>query len=196
MRFLLFGIVAFAAALILGFGSALFILRHGIPYATESQGPWLSWPREGHPDADPYTKAYLAESGRLPLASTTVRYFLAREDGDGQTLTANCEYRLEGAPLDARWWSLALYDGEGDLIANPSARHSINSSGMIRRGDGTYELALARHARPGNWIPTGNAAQRDLVLLLRIYYPRETDPDGVGKIDLDRLPKIERLSCG
>ncbi|MFD0986761.1 DUF1214 domain-containing protein [Methyloligella solikamskensis] len=196
MRFLLFGIVAFAAALVLGLGSALLVLRHGLPYVTEREGPWVSWPREGHTSADPYTKAYLAESGRLPLASTTVRYFLAREDGNGSALTANCDYKLEGGALNARWWSLALYDVDGNLIENPSHRHSINSEGMIRRGDGTYELAVSRHARPGNWLPAGDDAEQPLVLMLRIYYPGETDPEGVGKIDLDRLPKIERLSCG
>ncbi len=196
MRFLLIGIVAFAAALVLGFGSALLILRHGVPYATERQGPWVSWPQEGHTAADPYTKAYLAESGRLPLASTTVRYFIAREDASGRGLTANCEYRLEGGALNARWWSLALYDEEGNPIENPSDRHSINSEGMIRRSDGTYDVALSRTARPGNWLPAGKAAEQPLVLMLRIYYPGETDPEGIGKIDLARLPKIERLSCG
>ncbi|ODA66861.1 hypothetical protein A7A08_02158 [Methyloligella halotolerans] len=196
MRFLLFGIVAFAAALVLGFGSALLVLRHGLPYVTERHGPWVSWPSEGHTTADPYTRAYLAESGRLPLASNTVRYFSARDDDSGRGLTANCDYRLQGGALNARWWSLALYDADGELIDNPSDRHSINSEGMIRRSDGTFEVALSPHARPGNWLPAGEKSERPLVLMLRIYYPAETDPDGVGKIDLDRLPKIERLSCG
>jgi len=196
MRFLLIGIVAFAAALILGFGSTLLILRHGVPYATERQGPWVSWPQEGHTAADPYTKAYLAESGRLPLASTTVRYFLAREDDSGRNLSANCDYRLEGGALNAGWWSLALYDAEGDAIDNPSNRHSINSEGMIRHSDGTYDVALSPGARPGNWLPSGSDPERPLVLMLRIYYPSETNPEGIGRVDLERLPKIERLSCG
>lgn len=196
MRFLLLGIVAFAAALVLGFGSALLVLRHGIPYATERQGPWVSWPQEGHTGADPYTKAHLAESGRLPVSSTTARYFIARQDGGGRGLTGGCDYRLQGGALDADWWSLALYDEEGSLIENPSDRHSINSQGMIRRSDGTYEVAVAPLARPGNWLPSGGKREQPLVLLLRIYYPRQTGPEGLGKVDLTRLPTIERLSCG
>ena len=45
-----------------------------------------------------------------------------------------------------------------------------------------------------NWLPTGTADQH-LVLLLRIYNPRETDSSGVGMIPNDRLPKIERKAC-
>ena len=55
---------------------------------------------EGNPNADPYTKAHLARSGRLPLTSTTARYFLARTDSDGRELTSACEYSIEGSALE------------------------------------------------------------------------------------------------
>ncbi len=84
-----------------------------------------------------------------------------------------------------------LYDEYGGLIANPSARYSFNSEEMLRHSDGTFRVNLSRNARPENWLPSGAADQR-LVLMLRIYSPRETDATGIGLIPGERLPKIER----
>jgi hypothetical protein len=54
---------------------------------------------------------------------------------------------------------------------------------------------LASNARPENWLPSGSGDERKLVLMLRIYSPRETDASGIGQIADDRLPKIERKAC-
>jgi hypothetical protein len=34
-----------------------------------------------------------------------------------------------------------------------------------------------------------------LLLLLRIYNPRDTDSSGIGLVPDERLPKIERKAC-
>jgi len=93
-----------------------------------------------------------------------------------------------GAPL-------AVYDDHGSLIENPSQRYSFNSEEAIRRSDGTYHVNLASNARPENWLPTGTGPEKKLVLMLRIYSPREIDSSGIGQIPNDRLPKIERKAC-
>jgi hypothetical protein len=149
---------------------------------------------EGNPNADPYTEAHVARSGRLPLTSTVARYFVARTDSAGRTLVSDCEYTITGSPLNARWWSLAVYDENGGLIENPSARYSFNSEELLRHADGTYRINLSRSARPENWLPTG-AEDQSLILLLRIYNPRDTDASGIGLVPGERLPKIERKSC-
>lgn len=195
MRTLLQLVAIFAVALLLGIGSARYMIEHGSPLTTKRIGPWASWESEGNPNADPYTKAHLARSGRLPLTSTTARYFVANTDSTGYELTSACEYLIVGSALDARWWSLALYDEHGSLIENPSQRWSFNSDETIRRTDGTYRINVASNARPENWLPSGSGPERKLVLMLRIYSPRETDSSGIGQIADDRLPKIERKAC-
>jgi len=195
MRALGYFIGTFAVALILGIGSAWYMIERGSPLTTASYGPWRSWLSEGNPNADPYTRAHLARSGRLPLTSTVARYFMADTDGHGQALNSECEYSVVGAPLNARWWSLAVYDSSGSLIANPSHRYSFNSEEAIRRADGSFHITLSRNARPENWLPVGHGPGRNLVLVLRIYGARDTDIRGIGQIPLERLPKIERVRC-
>jgi hypothetical protein len=195
MRALGYFIGTFAVALILGIGSAWYMIERGSPLTTAVVGPWKSWLSEGNPNADPYTRAHLARSGRLPLTSTAARYFVANTDGRGGTLSSGCEYSIIGAPLNARWWSLAVYDEYGSLIANPSNRYSFNSEEALRRADGGFRINLARNARPENWLPGGTGPDRNLVLVLRIYGSRDTDISGIGQVPPDRLPKIERVRC-
>lgn len=185
----------FLAALLLGIAVTSYMTEQGSPLTTTRAGPWKSWLSEGNPNADRYTKAHLARSGRLPLTSTTARYFMARTDSRGRTLWSDCEYTLSGFPINARWWSLALYDQHGAVIENPSERYSFNSAEAIRRADGTFQVTIASQARSENWLPSGTGSDERLVLLLRIYGPRETDSDGIGKIPDDRLPKIDRVQC-
>ena len=194
MRTLLELIMLFVVALLIGTGTAQYMIDHGSPLTTQRAGPWASWISEGNPNADHYTKAHLARSGRLPLTSTTARYFLAYTDSAGSGLTSDCEYLIEGSGINSRWWSLALYDDRGSVIENPSGRYSFNSDEAIRRSDGTFRINLASSARPENWLPSGTSSRR-LVLLLRVYSPRETDSDGIGQIPPERLPKIERVAC-
>ncbi len=194
LRSLAYFVGAFLAALILGIGSAWYMIDRGSPLTTTKVGPWEGWIGEGNPNADHYTRAHVARSGRLPLTSTVARYFVARRDSAGGVLSSNCEYLIVGAPLNARWWSLAVYDQYGELIANPSSRYSFNSEELLRHSDGSFRINLSRHARPENWVPTGAPDQR-LVLMLRVYSPRETDVSGTGLVPDQRLPKIERKTC-
>ena len=195
MRSLAYFIGTFAVALLLGIGSAWYMIEQGSPLTTTKVGPWASWNALGNPTADPYTKAHLARSGRLPLTSTVARYFVARTDSRGHRLTSGCEYTVIGWPINARWWSIALYDDSGSLIENAANRYSFNSEEALRHADGTFRIRVARSARPENWLPSGNDTDRNLVLMLRIYAPRDTNSLGIGLVPDDRLPKIERVAC-
>lgn len=195
MRALGYFIGAFAVALVLGIGSAWYMIERGSLLTTTRIGPWTSWVSEGNPNADPYTRAHLARSGRLPLTSTAARYFSADTDSSGSRLSAGCEYAVSGAPLNARWWSIALYDSYGSLIPNASKRYSFNNEEAIRRSDGSYQIHMSPKARPGNWLPSGDDPSRNLTLLLRIYGLRETDVSGIGQIPDTSLPTIELIRC-
>lgn len=188
-------LLAFAFALAIGLGTAHYAIETGTPLTVEQAGPWSSWPTEGNPIADPYTRAHLARSGRLPLTSSAARYFIAKTDNAGRTLHANCDYTIEGAALDAQWWTLTLYDADGNLIGNRDNRYGYNSTEILRRSDGGYLMHLSRNARPENWLPVGANDRRSLMLLLRAYGVRSSDITGIGQVPPEALPRIERGPC-
>ena len=176
MRSLAYFIGTFAVALLLGIGSAWYMIEQGSPLTTTKVGPWASWIALGNPTADPYTKAHLARSGRLPLSSTVARYFVARTDGAGHGLTSGCEYldhRLAdqcAVVVDRRSMTKMA-----SLIENASNRYSFNNEEALRHADGSFRIRVARTARPENWLPSGDDTDRNLMLMLRIYAPRDTD---------------------
>jgi hypothetical protein len=194
MRSLAYFIGTFVVALMLGIGSVWYMIERGSPLTTVYAVPWAGWLNAGNPNADVYTRAHVARSGRLPLTSTVARYFTARTDSAGRLLSSDCDYLIAGKPLNARWWSLAVYDEYGGLIENPANRYSFNSEEMLRHADGSFRVYLASKVQPENWLPSGTEDQ-NLVLMLRIYGPRETDAFGVGLVPVERLPKIERIAC-
>lgn len=183
----------FLGALVIGLGSAWYMIEEGSALTTSQIGPWSVWRSAGKPDADPYTIAYMARAGRLPINATTALYFFAERDNDGAALESRCEYVIDGKPINSAWWSLAAYDGTGRLIPNKAGRHSFNRTDVARRADGSFRIVLARSARPGNWLPS--AQQGTLKLVLRAYSLRDAERIvGSGTNELS-LPTIRKVVC-
>lgn len=194
MRALVTSILAFIVALSLGLGSAWYMIAEGSPLTTGQFGPWAIWYSAGNPEPDPYTKAYQARIGRLPITTTSALYFYASTDQAGKPLRSECDYTIEGQPINAMWWSMALYDGSGRLIANKADRYSFSRTDIQHRPDGTFQIALAPTARPGNWLPSGD--RQALQLVLRIYGPRNYNDAIKGRLLEHRLPTIAKGECG
>ncbi len=184
---------AFAAlSLVLGLGSAWYMIDPGTALTTTRVGAWETWRREGMIDADPYTQARTARSGRLPVTTATALYFTARHDDDGYTLTSGCDYEIIGRSINSLWWSITLYDSNGDLIANKAERHSFNSQNISLQSNGEFRIAVSSAVKPGNWLPSGR--NNDLILMLRVIRPvnaarttRTREPES--------LPQIKRIDC-
>jgi hypothetical protein len=186
-------LLIFITALTLGLGSAWYMIEEGSALTTSHVGPWSVWHSAGRPDADPYTKAYMARAGRLPITSTSALYFFADSDESGAQLNSDCEYVVDGHPLNAAWWSLAAYDGSGRLIPNKANRHSFNRTDVATRADGSFRIVLARRARPGNWLPT--ADQGSMQLVLRAYGLRDADSVLNKGASTRGLPTIRKVVC-
>ena len=132
----------------------------------------------GSADADPYTRAHFMRRGMLPISSVLAITFEAVADKDGQRLHSSCEYLLEGEEPPARFWSLSVFDEHGQLIPNPAERYSYNSATLLRQPGGRFSVALARSARPGNWLPTGGAGR--ISLMLTVEELRDAGPGRKG----------------
>ena len=76
------------------------------------------------------------------------------------------------------FWSLTMYDAKFFFVANPLNRYTLSARNKLKKNaDGSVDLFL-QHESPGkdkesNWLP---APEGKLVLMLRMYWPKETPP--------------------
>jgi len=178
--------------LILGLGTSWYMIDIGTPLTTERQGPWLSWTSAGRADADPYTRAHFARLGTLQLSAEMTLTYVANTDSEGRRLHSSCDYSIEGREPGTSWWSLSVFDDRGELIPNTARRYAFTSQSIALRPDGSFLIALARDARPGNWLPTGGAGRLALIFTTvdpstpLLAKPTETQKP---------LPAIRRIQC-
>lgn len=180
--------------LIGGLGSSYYMISVGSPLTTRTVGPWTTWKNEGRSDADPYTRAHLARAGTLNLTTEIANTFFAQHDSDGLRLHSSCEYEISGERLDASWWSITALNDRGELIRNPSDRHTFTRDTVAISPDGTFTVTLARDARPGNWLPTGGAGRLSLAMTLLGHETVITGDTEAETAEIG-LPVIKRVAC-
>lgn len=167
MRLLAGLLLAFAVAALVGLGTTLLTLSRGTAFGSFTIGAWTAWPKTGSVDIDPYARATISRSGALPIGLGDGVAFFANADDGGELLDGRCDVTVAGTTPQARYWTLTLYDPEGRLMGNALNRHGFTSQEIVRRPDGSFEIAIAPRARAGNWLPSGGIERYTLVF--RIY---------------------------
>jgi len=177
--------------LITGLGSAYLAVDNAPAFDTLELGVWEARPLQGTGEADPYSAATHARTGRVPLASGEGLIFLARTDTAGARLSPACDYTLEGQAAPARLWTLTTLDENLRLTETDAERTGLHSRQILRRPDGSFTVQVAARARSGNWLPGGRDAN-GLVLALRLYDTPLTTGTGVANVP---MPEITRGDC-
>jgi hypothetical protein len=167
VRLLLGTLFALVVAAAVGLGATYFALTRGAAFGPLTIGSWTAWPKTGTVDADPYAQASIARSGRLPTALGDGVAFTALRDDKGRVFDGRCAVVLSGVTPAARFWTLTLYNLDGELVANSLNRYGFTSQEIVRHADGSFEIVVAPRANPGNWLPTGGVERYQL--LLRLY---------------------------
>lgn len=93
--------------------------------------------------------------------------FVATKDDGGAPLDGRCDVMVSGTTPQARFWTLTLYDPEGNLVGNSLKRHGFSSQEVVRKSDGAIEILVAPRARSGNWLPSGGVER--YILVMRFY---------------------------
>jgi hypothetical protein len=164
VRLLLGSLFAFIVAALVGLGSTYFALSRGAAFGALTIGSWTAWPKSGTVDADPYARATIARTGQLPMALGDGVSFSAQSDDRGRILDGRCDVLLSGVTPAARFWTLTLYNSNGELVANSVGRYGFTSEEIVRSADGSFAITVAPRANPGNWLPTGGVERYALVL--------------------------------
>lgn len=182
----------FAVATVVGLGATWFAVTEGTAFGAISIGAWTAWPKTGTSGVDPYARAAIARNGELPIGSGDGVAFFASADDKGRPLDGRCDVVLAGTTPQARFWTLTIYDREGQLIASSLDRRGFTSQEIARQSDGSFSIAVAPRARPGNWLPTGGAER--YVLVMRLYdtpigvATRASREAAMPSITLERCP--------
>ena len=178
--------IVVALALILGVGSALWVIHYPPVKPGVRNGAWQTNLEVGGVDADMYLRAYIARIGLFALNKTETVYYHANADSSGEPLTSNCDYRIEGESLPTRWWAITVYGEDHFLIPNPQKRYSFNKNDVKRSENGSYSIYISRAEKDGDWIPAGEKKQR-LSLTLRLYNPEPVIYEQPAKVPLPRI---------
>jgi hypothetical protein len=162
---LLFGtLFALVVAAVVGLGATYLALTRGAAFGALTIGSWTALPKTGTVDADPYARAEIARTGRLPIALGDGVSFAVQADDSGKLLDGRCDVVLSGVTPAARFWTLTLYNVNGELVANSVGRYGYTSQEIVRRADGSFDIAVGPRANPGNWLPTGGVERYSLIL--------------------------------
>jgi hypothetical protein len=192
VRLILGSLFAFIIAAVVGLGATYLTVTRGVAFGALSIGSWSAWPKNGTSDADPYVRATIARTGRLPTALGDGVAFNARTDDNGRELDGRCDVVLSGVTPAARFWTLTLYNRNGELVANSVNRYNFTSQEIVRDTDGSFKIDVAPHARPGNWLPSGGVDH--YVLVLRFYDTAVGVSTRAGREV--PMPAIKTGSCG
>jgi hypothetical protein len=166
VRLLLGTLFALAVAACVGLGGTYLALTRGAAFGALTVGAWTAWPKMGTNDADPYARASIARIGFLPTAVGDGVAFAAQADDNGRPLDGRCDIIVSGITPAARFWTITLYNPEGELGANSVGRHGFSSQEIVRQADGSFSIVVAPRAQPGNWLPTGGIERYSLVMRL------------------------------
>lgn len=188
MRYLLNLLVFFGLAAAIGLGLTGLAVSRNVMFGEVKVGSWAAYPSIGSTQPDPYARASIARRGRIPLALGDGLEFTASEDSEERPLRPDCEYRLSGSTLPARYWTVAL-----QTSARPDAapgRQAYTSAELLRQENGGYVITIAPRARPGNWLASGHGGA--LRVMLRLYDTPLTTRSAQSSI---AFPTIERVAC-
>ena len=191
MRLVIGIFFAFLVAAALGLGMTWLTLSKGVAFGGVSIGAWTAYPKIGTAEIDPYGRATLARTGLLPVGSGDGIAFVARGDDRGRAFDGRCEVTVSGTTPPARFWTMTLYDTQGQLVANALQRYGFTSQEIVRGSAGNFEVRIASRARAGNWLPTGGIDK--YLLVMRLY----DTPVGVatrGQRDAP-MPQIATTGC-
>jgi hypothetical protein len=166
VRLLIGTLFGLAIAAVVGLGLTYLSLTRGAAFGGLSIESWTAWPKSGTTDADPYVRASIARSGRLPTAMGDGVAFTLQSDDEGKVLDGRCDVVISGVTPVARFWTMTLYNPNGALVANSTNRYGFTSQEIVRRSDGTFEIVVSPRASAGNWLPTGGVERYELILRL------------------------------
>ena len=155
-------------------------------YDIITNGCWQTNRRgEGSKEALRVHRARIAKHAGFGMNRDEAIYWGAEIDSNGNRITYNHKYRVEGVDPDTRWWCLSV-NRDGFFIPNQFNRYSFSKTDVKRETDGSWVIKLSTEEQPGNWIPLGDQTGH-FRITLRCYNPK---PSMIENSESANLPQI------
>jgi hypothetical protein len=157
------------------------IMAHYKDAGTLTNG-WIFTTKAGAYGTDYLQRATITAIGLGCNRPQDAVYPTSLVDADGKPYAGTNHYVMHfdagQLPPAEAFWSLTMYNAGFFFAANPLNRYTLSSRNQfITNADGSVDLYL-QHESPGadkeaNWLP---APEGKFILMLRLYWPRETPP--------------------
>ena len=159
------------------------IMGHYADAGTVVNG-WTFSTRAGVYGTDYLQRAFITAIGLGANRPEDAIYPTSHLDDQGKSFNGANSYVMHFDPAQTpparAFWSLTMYDADYFFAANPLNRFTLSPRNALKfNRDGSLDL-LIQHESPGkdleaNWLP---APAGEFVLMLRLYWPRESVLEG------------------
>lgn len=158
------------------------MIQFKINKAMKDENGWSVTTKTGIYGTDYLMRALLTAIGLGANRPQDAIYPTSKADAEGQKYNGANKYVVRfpkgHLPPVEGFWSLTMYDGQYFFVNNPLNRYSISQRQDLKTNpDGSTDLYIQKDSpgkdKESNWLP---APPGDFILMLRMYWPSETDP--------------------
>jgi hypothetical protein len=158
------------------------MLQFKINKAITQQNGWAFTTKTGIYGTDYLMRALITAIGLGANRPQDAVYPTSKADADGHKYNGANKYVMRfpkgHLPPVEGFWSLTMYDDKYFFVNNPLNRYSVSARQNLQtNADGSTDLYIQKDSpgkdKESNWLP---APAGDFILMLRMYWPNETDP--------------------
>jgi hypothetical protein len=158
------------------------MLQYKINKAMKDVNGWGFTTKTGIYGTDYLMRALVTAIGLGANRPQDAIYPVSKVDGADKTYNGANKYVMHfpkgQLPPAKGFWSLTMYDSDYFFVSNPINRYSISARQNLKANpDGSTDLYLQKDSpgkdKESNWLP---APAGDFILMLRLYWPSETNP--------------------
>jgi len=190
MKKILQALVIVLISLVLGVGSALWVINAAAGLSAIRNGAWRSSPLGGSAEAGMYVRAVIARITLLTFNRNETIYYTAGTDDRGDSLRSECDHLIDGRDIDALWRSITVYGEDHIFVPNAANRYSYNMKNIARDEQVGYKIHLSGTPEQGNWLPSGEKGR--LSVTARGYNPA---PSLCEIMDRASVLRIRKVGC-
>lgn len=143
---------------------------------------WVFTTKTGLYGTDYLQRALITAIGLGANRPQDAVYPTSEVDGEGKPYSGAYKYTLTFAkgqvPPAQGFWSLTMYNGNYFFVANPLSKYTVSPrNDFTYNADGSLTIYIQNDSpgadKEANWLP---APKDKFILMLRLYWPKETDP--------------------